>query len=292
MRRLRGLLFALASLAPLWPAVARADQVLWNTLSPQSTIAFSSQGNASFATEAADDFIIDPARFGDGFAVRDVTFQGLFSDPTATIASVDVAFYQEFASNTSPGTAPFTRVNGPADQEFASYNFGAGQFDATSLNSAFTVNQTILPGSATQFGSVGGAVTGDLRQIHVSLPIELILGPTNPPTAANHVNHYWMAVTVNPTVGDYYWVAGARPPIEPAPPLVDRQTWLTTSAFDPNWRRVSDILNNSNGTTTPAFNASFKITGRAVPEPGSIALLGIGLVVTLGIRFRRRSTVA
>ena len=204
------------------------------------------------------------------------------------LISVNVELYQEFPFNSdTTRTPPFTRANGPADVEFAAFNFLPGQFTETKLG-AFSVSQTITPGSAVQFGAVGAGLTGDLRQVNLVLDNALYLGPTDP-TFTSHINHYWLAITASTSAGDYYWVSGARPPVFPNPPPVDRQAWLHTDAFDPDWRRVSDILNNSNGTTTPAFNAAFRLSGAAVvPESSSVALLTAGMLPCIGVALRRR----
>ena len=137
-----------------------------------------------------------------------------------------------------------------------------------------------------QFGAVGAGLTGDLRQIDLVLDSPLYLAPTDP-TFTSHINHYWLSITADTSAGEYYWLAGARPPLVPTPPGVDRQTWLHTDAFDPDWKRVSDILNNQNGTTTPAYNAAFRVGGQAVPEPGALALAGSGLL-SLGLLWQRK----
>ena len=64
--------------------------------------------------------------------------------------------------------------------------------------------------------------------------------------------------------GEYYWVAGQRPPFT-FPGSGDRQAWIRTDPFDPDWRRVSDVINNSNGTGAPAFNTSFRLSGHSLP---------------------------
>ena len=76
----------------------------------------------------------------------------------------------------------------------------------------------------------------------------------------------------------------------------DRQSWLHTDPFDPDWHRLSDVINgnntNHNGTVTPAYNMGFQLVGQAVPEP-SPAVLGFGLLGLAGIaRGYRRAITA
>ena len=287
MRRSSGSILSAMALL-LFSAAAHSQTVLWDTLRANSAIAFSSQGNGTIPTEAADDFIVNSSQYSNGFVLKNISFMGLLSDTNATLNAVSVKLYQEFPFNSdTTRTPPFTRANGPGDVEFAAFNFAPGQFTETKLGS-FAVSQTITPGSATQFGAVGAGLTGDLRQIDLTLPSPLFLGPTDP-NFTTHINHYWLAISADTSAGNYYWVSGARPPVFPNPPPVDRQTWLNTAAFDPDWRRVSDIVNSSNNTTSPAYNAAFRVSGAAsTPEPGSLALAGTGVLCLLALRRRKR----
>lgn len=102
----------------------------------------------------------------------------------------------------------------------------------------------------------------------------------------------FLIAAVNPVKGsDYFWVGGERPPTFPNPlpaGVVDRQTWFRTNepfddALEPDWVRVSDVLNQQNDTAEPAFNAAFRVTGKPVPEPSSV--LGILAFGVFGIGF-------
>lgn len=280
--------FCLALSLFVLSATAQAQTILWDTLVANSGNAFASQSNGAIPSEASDDFIVSSSLFPGGVDLNSITFQGLLSNSSATINSVHIELYQEFPFDSNTARTPVTtRANGPADIEFAALTFAPGQFTETRLG-AFTVSQTITPGTATQFGAVGPGLTGDLRQVTVALNSPIRLAPTDP-TFTTHINHYWLSITADTSGGDYYWVAGSRPPVVPSPAAVDRQTWLRTNPFNPDWKRVSDIINNANGTTTPAFNSSFRVSGAAAtPEPGAMASAGACLLSLFAFGYRKR----
>jgi hypothetical protein len=256
-------------------------------------------------SEAADDFTVT----GKGFKVEKVSFLGLFTGKTK-IEDIDLAFYNLFPEDSDLTRTPVTvRTNGPADDEFTALSLGENQltFKTTNLGS-FTVDQTILPGSGPNApglgsGVVGGPLTGKLRQIDVELatPLKLAAGPV------------FLVAAVDPVKGsDYFWVGGKRPPTFPSPlpaGVADRQTWFRTNepfddALEPDWVRVSDVINQQNNTAEPAFNAAFKVTGdrvygagatrESVPEPSSVLgiLLFGGFPLFHYLRRRKRRSAA
>ena len=254
---------------------------LWDTLEPNSAFAFSSQLDTP--TETADDFTVT----GDGFTVTNVSFLGLFSE-NATIDTVDLAFYQVFPGSSDLTRTPVTvRTNGPEDVEFTALNTADNQLTFTTTDlGQFTVDQTIVGGSGANTpglgsGELGGSLTGYLKQIDVQLVTPLTLAPQ--PT--------FLVAAVDPSAGNYFAVAGDRPPNSPDPlptGVVDRQAWFRTNppfdnALDPDWVRISDVVNQQNGTASPAFNTAFAISGEPVPEPSTaigtlaFAALGAGL---------------
>lgn len=244
-----------------------ASTVLWNTLSPNSAIAVSSQGNGAIPSEAADDFFFTSST-APAFSLRTIKIDGLFSYRKAKITDVNVQLYQTYPFDSNPSvTPPTVRANGPADSEFALFDSRARtlKFHATNLGH-FTVAQTITPGSATQEGAVGPGLTGQLRQIDITLKKPITLQPAANP-GIGQLNHFWLAVTVRTSKGSFYWVGGATNPITTG----DRQTWIHTNPFDPNWHRVSDVINgnntNLNGTLKPAFNESFQLLGKVLSHP-------------------------
>lgn len=264
---------------------------MWNTLTTNSALAVSSQGNLSNATQAADNFFFTSS-FAPAFSLSEIKLYGLFTNSSASITDINVQLYQSYPFDSDPTRTPATvRANGPSDSQFATFDSSAGSLSYTTTDKgSFTVANTITAGSATQEGAVGPGLTGDLRLLDLQLTTPITLQPASGP-GPGLLNHYWLAVTVNTSAGDYYWLAGT-PPSVPA----DRQTWLHTNAFDPDWHRVSDIINNNNtnqnGTLTPAYSESFQLIGASVPEPAGITLLGTGMLGLLVWARRRRRTPA
>jgi hypothetical protein len=249
----------------VFTGAARADQVtLWDTLAPNPALAVTAQSNAAVPSETADDFFyLNPAIF----QMDEIRVQGLLTDPNATITGVDVEVYQTFPFNSDTTRVPVnTRANGPADNEFAareSSRRGDLSFSVRDLGQ-FTVANVITPGSKAQEGVLEAGLTGDLREITIKLdkrPLVLLPAANASPT---QIDHYFLSVTLETSSGEYYWMAGQRPPFV-FPGNGDRQTWMRTDPFDPDWRRVSDVINNSDGTAAPAFNTSFRIVGHTLP---------------------------
>jgi hypothetical protein len=293
MQRLRSAIFLASAFSGaflVFPSVVHSA-VLWDTLTPDSTIGFSSQ--LDIPTETADDFTVT----GSGFTVTDVSFLGLFTSDDPTIDDIDLAFYQVFPGASDLTRTPATvRTNGPEDEEFAAFSVGEGNlsFTTTDLGS-FTIDQAILPGSGANtpgFGSgvVGGPVTGTLLQIDAKLSTPLELSP----------QAVFLVSAVDPAEGDFFSVAGSLPPDSPDPlpeGVVDRQTWFRTNApfpnaLEPDWVRVSDVINQQDGTADPAFNSAFRVIGEPnqIPEPGTLSLLSFGLLPALAL-LRRKTKV-
>ena len=287
MRRTNSLILLTGGILSAFVGTARAD-LIWDTLTSNPALAVTSQGNAAIPTQAADDFFFTKG-FAPAFRLNEVKFNGLLSDPSATVTNINIQLYQTYPFDSDPARTPATvRANGPADHEFATFDSTAGSLRYTSSDlGSFAVARTITAGDSTHEGAYSGGLTGDLRQFDVSLTTPILLSP-----AANggpgQLNHYWVAITVNTSAGDYYWLAGTNPPITTG----DRQSWLHTDPFDPDWHRVSDIINgnntNQNGTVTPAFNMGFQLSGQAVPEPSTAVLLGTGLLGLVGYARRSR----
>lgn len=266
----------------LFQSTTAQGATLWNTLQPNSTAAFSSQ--LDIPTETADDFTVT----GDGFKVTDVSFLGLFSDKDAKIDNIDLAFYQVFPGSSDLTRTPVTvRTNGPEDTEFTAFGTADNQltFKTKDLGK-FTVDKTIVGGSGANTPGLGSgvvdkSVTGYLRQIDVQLVTPLTLAP----------QAVFLVAAVDPSTGDYFAVAGDRPPNYPNPlpeGVVDRQAWFRTdapfeNALEPDWVRISDVINQENGTANPSFNTAFAVSGEPVPEPSAaigtlvFAALGAGL---------------
>ena len=277
---------AIIGLETLQSASANAA-TLWSTLSPNSAQAFTSQSNAAIGSETADDFFFLNS-LAPQFEVEGIKVDGLFSDPDAEITNVRVELYSSFPVDSDPTrTTDIVRLNGPADDAFAAFDSGEGSLSySVKDKGSFTVDSTITPGSLSNLGAVGSGLTGNLRQIDITLTDSILLDAAATPL--DQANHYFLAATVETSKGDYYWLAGEQPPTT----VGDRQAWLRTEPFVPDWIRVSDIINDEPGTLAPAFNASFEVSGKPVPEPstalGTLALGGIALSLS---KLRKRRAI-
>ena len=66
--------------------------------------------------------------------------------------------------------------------------------------------------------------------------------------------------------------------------VTDLQAWTRDAMLDPDWLRVgTDIVG---GTTPPTFNTAFSLEGTIIPEPGTITLMVLGLVLIGVARYR------
>lgn len=277
---------AIIGLETLQSASANAA-TLWSTLSPNSAQAFTSQPNAAIGSETADDFFFLNS-LAPQFEVEGIKVDGLFSDPDAEITNVRVELYRSFpVDSDATRTTDIVRLNGPADDAFAAFDSAEGSLSySVKDKGSFTVDSTITPGSLTNLGAVGSGLTGNLRQIDITLTDSILLDAAATPL--DQANHYFLAATVETSQGDYYWLAGEQPPTT----VGDRQAWLRTEPFVPDWIRVSDIINDEPGTLAPAFNASFEVSGKPVPEPSTaLGTLALGSIALGLSKLRKRRAI-
>jgi hypothetical protein len=257
-----------------WSTTARADILLFDTGAPDGKMATTSRPGVGgkIETESADDFVAN-----NPFMINSATFTGLITGTTPTIGEVVVEIYRVFPKDSGPpsGNVP-TRANSPSDVEFDSRNSAANTltFTTATISTNFTAANSVLNGInkiPNQTTGGEGAVTGTEVQFSVKFAT-----PFNLPA-----DHYFFVPQVQVTGGEFYWLSAPRPVQGQFAFTPDLQSWVRNANLDPDWLRVgTDIVG---GTTPPTFNASFSLTGIAVPEPSSLVLTGLGGIVLLAV---------
>jgi hypothetical protein len=264
------------------PAVA--DSVLFNNDTPNNFMATASRPGTTgtLEIEAADDFFISAQS-----VINSAAFTGLLTGgATASgVGQVVVEIYRVFPLDSNTGRTPNvpTRTNSPSDVAFGSRDSAASNltFTASLLSASFTANNSVQAGGISAGTEGDGPVTGQEVQFSVTFttPFDLPAG------------HYFFVPQVQVTGGDFLWLSASRPisgaGTTPFPAgITDLQSWTRDANLDPDWLRVgTDIVG---GASPPTFNAAFSLTGEAVPLPGSILLLGSGLLGLAGWgRFRK-----
>lgn len=241
--------------------------------------------------EAADDFFTaTPVQ------INSATFTGLLvpstTGQTPNVGEVVAELYHIFPLNsTNPpsGNVP-TRVNSPSDLAFDSRDSASNSltFTTSTIASNFTAANSVLNGInkiPNQTTGGEGSVTGTEVQFNVKF--------TNPFTLPAG-NHDFFVPQVQVTGGEFYWLSSARPIVSPGTPfpagVTDLQAWIRNEPLQPDWLRVgTDIVG---GTTPPTFNGTFTLSGNAVPEPSSLAMVGTAALVGLGYALRRKWATA
>jgi hypothetical protein len=246
--------------------------------------------------ESADDFVLTSPT-----SLTSATFTGLIPTglPLSAISEVRVEIYRVFPAdsdvNRTSGPPTFstpqvpTRVNSPSDVAFVERDnaaVGGLTFTPGIINSTFTAANSVINGihplpNVRTNGE--GPVTGQEVTFNV-----LFTNPINLPA-----DHYFFVPQVQLTSGDFLWLSAPRPIVPPGtqfpPGFTDLQSWIRNEPLQPDWLRIGqDIVG---GNPFPTFNATFTLSGQVVPEPGSLALMGIGVTgLLVGIRLRRRLT--
>jgi hypothetical protein len=92
-------------------------------------------------------------------------------------------------------------------------------------------------------------------------------------------------VEVTDPADNFLWLSAPRPIASPGTPFpsgfTDLQGWTRDQFLDPVWLRVgSDIVG---GNPAPTFNEVFSLTGSAVPEPSTWAMMALGFAFLGGL---------
>jgi hypothetical protein len=254
---------------------ANADSIA-NTGNPDGKIATASQPSGSGKEiETADDFILPQET-----SITGGTFTGLV--PTgSSIQDVTIEFYRVFPQDSTdpPDGRVTTRMNSPSDVAFDSRSSTSSNlsYTTTVLNSNFTALNSVvngihpLPG---EFTGGEGPMSGQEVKFDFSIDSDTL-----------PADHYFFVPQVELDNGTFLWLSAAKPIVSPGDPFnPDLQTWIRNSDLDPDWLRVGTDI-----THQGPFNASFSLSGTAVPEPCTLLLTGAGLV---GLMLRRKSRAA
>jgi hypothetical protein len=223
--------------------------------------------------------------------ITGATFTGLLvgGATTANIRNVEIELYHVFPVDSTfpPDGHVITRMNSPSDNNFAAANGLLGQlsFTTTVLNTNFTAANSVVNGIhplPNQFTGGEGAVTGMEVRFQVTFNTPFVLGP----------DHVFFRPEVDlGSAGDFLWLSAPKPIVSPGTPFTpDLQSWIRNDgpgALAPDWERIGTDV-----TGQGPFNASFSLTGTAVPEPSAVALFGIGGMIGLGYTWRKRRRTA
>jgi hypothetical protein len=269
-------------------APAAASTIL-STGAPDGLLAALSRPGAPalVETEAADDFLLATPT-----AITGATFTGLLPRAAAPgdVGQVNVEIYRVFPLDSDVGRtsgpstfgtpqAP-TRVNSPSDVAFDSRDSGSNlTFTSTVLSSSFTAANSVADGIHPEpgiFTGGEGSVTGSETEFSVDFTTPLVLA----------AGHYFFVPQVQVAGGDFLWLSAAKPisGVGATPFTPDLQAWIRNENLAPDWLRIGTDI-----THTGPFNMSFSLTGAAIPEPATWALMLLGVGGLGGVLRRARA---
>jgi len=264
------------SIALISAAPVAAAPFSFSTGNPDGKIGTTSRPSSAgkIETETGDDFILTAPT-----NINQATFVGLLTNG-ATVSNLHLEMYRVFPEDSNvgrtSGSPDFstpqvpTRVNSPSDVAFEERDAGAGDFTFTTqvLNNNFTVSNSVINGinpKPNQFTGGDGPATGQevLFTVSFSNPFSL---PTD---------HYFFIPQVGVNSGEFLWLSAAKPIVGGTGPfLPDLQSWIRNEDLAPDWLRIGTDI-----THQGPFNAAFSLSGTEVPEPGTLALFGFGLIL-------------
>jgi len=259
----------------LWAGTGFATPFFFSTGSPDGKIATASRPSSvgKIEIETGDDFLLGG---GSLTTLNSGTFTGLLPVGTAPgdISEVRVEIYRVFPndSDTNRTINVPTRNNSPSDVEFLDRDTASNNLSFTTTDiGAFSAGNSVVNGinpMPNQHTGGEGPVSGEEVQFNVTFTTPIVLAP----------DHYFFVPQVLLTSGDFLWLSAPKPIVAPGTAFMpDLQSWIRNDDLAPDWLRIgSDIIGTP--ATGPTFNAAFSLTG-SVPEPGSLVLVGAGLVV-------------
>jgi len=278
-----------AFLLTLPGSASAGSDFFFSTGNPDGLIATLSRPSSPglIQTETADDFVLTQAT-----RIDSATFTGLIplGAPLTSVSQVEIEFYHVFPTDSAfppSGNVP-TRVNSPADVEIGSATrdslAGTLSFTPGILSPTFTFLNSVVNGihpKPGQFTGGEGSVTGQEVQFNVLFTTPIVLP----------ADHYFFRPEVLLSSGNVLWLSAPKPIVPPGtdfpPGFTDLQSWIRNDDLAPDWLRIGTDI-----THQGPFNAAFSLSGQAVPEPGSVLMVSLGVAVLLGtaILRRRRAT--
>jgi hypothetical protein len=264
--------------------------IVFSTGNPDGKIATLSRPAAPglLETETADDFIL-----GQPALITSATFVGLLPTgaPLSSITQVEIELYHVFPVDSAnpPDMRVVTRVNSPSDNQFAAFDSAMGSlsFTPSVLSSTFTAANSVVNGihaMPNQFNGGEGPVTGEEVQITVTFLTPFFVGAAD---------HDFFRPEVALSSGNFLWLSAPKPITSPGTPFqfpggpgTDLQTWIRNDgpgALAPDWERIGTDV-----THQGPFDATFSLSGTALPEPSGLLLGGAGLGLC-ALRFLLRS---